>query len=317
MENLIKEKNQQPNLNSVSKQSFTPLQKDIFTLAVNQLETGFNVQPDLFSNKTVTITAKMLQEVSEKHYGRLKQECKDMTQKVLEISDDEKQEFHFIVPFPEIKYKKGVIELTMISSVLKSFLELKNGYAEYYVRESLSLEELNKKRLYEMLSSYKKRLINTWKVYDDELKQLFGVDLENDTYKGRHTLFGKNIIAVCVNAINDKTSLKVSYTRDKDKGRKGKWWTEFEVKDKIQKKLPEEKKAEAPKQRDEKSQRLYERLKGMTVREDVIEVILKDHQPACWAWLIENKENMEKGKYNNNAGVLLKHLGLVQGKLKF
>jgi plasmid replication initiation protein len=150
MEDELKEKNKEPNAIVFARQNFTPLQKDIFTLAVSQLETGFNVQPDLFQNKTVSVTVKMLSEVSQKKYTRIKQECKELALKVLEISDDEKEEFHFIVPFPEIKYKDGVIELTMFSSVVQSFLELKNGYSEYYIRESLSLEEFNKKRLYEI-----------------------------------------------------------------------------------------------------------------------------------------------------------------------
>jgi len=313
MEEQIKEKNKEPNAIVFARQSFTPLQKDIFTLAVSQLETGFNVQYDLFKNKTVTVTAKMLQEVSDKNYKRLKSECRDMTQKVLEISDDEKQEFHFIVPFPEIKYKNGVIELTMFSSVLESFLELKNGYSEYYIRESLSLEEFNKKRLYEILSSYKKRNIPIWKIHDIELKRLLGMEIENDPYRVRPTQFTKQVIDVCINAINDKTSIKVAYARKKDANG---WFTLFEVTDKVKKKLPEEKKTDVPKQRDEKSQRLYERLKGMTIREDVIEVILKEHQPECWKWLNTHKEDLENKKFKNPAGVLLVNLGLVQGKLK-
>ena len=59
MENSIKEKNTEPNLIVFARQTFTPLQKDIFTLAVSQLETGLNVHPDLFHNKTVTVSAKM------------------------------------------------------------------------------------------------------------------------------------------------------------------------------------------------------------------------------------------------------------------
>ena len=296
-----------------ARQTFTPLQKDIFTLAVSQLETGLNVQPDLFNNKTVTITAKMLSEVADRRYGRLKQECKDIAQKVLEISDDEKEEFHFIVPFPEIKYKEELLNLPCFLMLHRSFLELKNGYSEYYMRESLSLEEFNKKRLYEMLCSYKKRNIPVWKVYDIELKNLLGMDIENDPYQIRHKQFTERVIDACINAINDKTSIKVTYTRKKDTNG---WFTVFEVTDKAKKKLSEEKKAEAPKQRDEKSQRLYEKLKGFGVREDVIEVIINEHQTECWKWLNANKDNMDKKKFKNPAGVLLVHLGLVQGKLK-
>lgn len=308
MEIEIKEKNQEPNLIVFARQSFTPLQKDIFTLAVSQLDSGLNVQPDLFQNKTVTITAKMLTEVSEKHYGRLKKECKDMTQKVLEISNDEKQEFEFIVPFPRIKYSKGHIELTMFSDVIKSFLELKNGYAEYYIRESLSLEHFNKKRLYEMLSSYKKRNISTWTVHDEELK--FYLGMEPKEYKGRPKQFEVQIVSVCVESINEKTSISVKYKRGKDA--QG-WYTVFDVTDKKPK-APKKLAEEMPS--DEKSKRLIERLKPLNLRQDYLREILINHQTECFRWLNTNKDALKENKFRSPSGVLLVHLGLVEPKVK-
>lgn len=305
MEPTINEKNQEPNLIVFARQAFTPLQKDIFTLAVSQLDTGLNVQPDLFQNKTVTITAKMLTEVSAKNYVRLKQECKDMATKVIEISNDEKQEFEFIVPFPRIKYSKGTIELTMFSDVVKSFMELKNGYAEYYVRESLSLEHFNKKRLYEMLSSYKKRNINTWKVYDDDLKHYLGMQIEE--YKARPKQFERQIITVSVDAINEKTSISVDYTRAKDSNG---WYTSFQVTEKKPKETS--KINELPS--DEKSQRLIKNLKSMNLRQDMIREIVLNHQIEAFRWIYANKEKLEKGKFPNPAGVLLVQLGIIQPK---
>lgn len=310
METGIKEKNQEPNLIVFARQTFTPLQKDIFTLAVSQLETGMNVQPDLFHNKTVTVTAKMLSEVTEKKYSRLRAECKELSQKVIEISNDEKEEFEFIVPFPRIKYSKGMIELTMFADVAQWFLELKKGFAEYYIRESLSLEHFNKKRLYEMLSAYKKRNINTWKVHDDELKYYF--DMEVSEYKGRPKQFERQIIKVCVDAINEKTSIDVSYTRGKDlQG----WWTTFEVKDKKGKALNKVKN-ELP--TDEKSLRLIERLKPMNIRMDLLrEIVMNpEHQTECFRWLNANKDNLKNNKFSNPSGVLLVHLGLAKAKVK-
>lgn len=308
MENDIKEKNTEPNLIVFARQLFTPLQKDIFTIAVSQLETGMNVQPDLFKNKTVTVTAKMLSEVSTKLYARLKTECKDLALKVLEISNDEKEEFDFIVPFPRIKYRKGVIELTMLADVAQSFLELKKGYAEYYIRESLSLEQFNKKRLYEMLSSYKKRFSPIWKVYDDNLK--FYLGMEKDEYKGRPKQFGVKIIGVCIDAINDKTSISVTYTRDKDS--EG-WHTVFTVEDKKKNEL---KAKTDPPVLDEKSMRLIDKLKGMNVRQDFIKTIVQEYQLDCWKWLNANKEALTNKKFKNPAGVLLVHLGLVEPKIE-
>jgi len=311
MEKDIREKNREPNLIVFARQTFTPLQKDIFTLAVMQLETGINVQPDLFQNKTVTVTLKMLSEVSTKLYTRLKQECKDLALKQLEISDDEKEEFDFIQPFPRIRYRKGVIELTMLADVAQSFLELKNGYSEYYIKESLSLEQFNKKRLYELLCSYKKRMIPTWSVYDNELKYLLGMDIENDPYKNRHKQFAEKIIGVCVNAINDKTSIAVTYTRKKDT--KG-WYSSFEVADKNIKQISAK---ESPK-RDEKTQKLYEKLKGIHVREDLINRILQDInlKSESLAWFYINQSNLANKAFKSDAGVLLVHLGLAPSKIK-
>lgn len=308
MENEVREKNREPNLIVFARQTFTPLQKDIFTLAVMQLETGMNVQSDLFQNQTVVVTLKMLSEVSTKLYTRLKQECKDLALKQLEISNDQKEEFDFIQPFPRIKYRKGVIELTMLADVAKSFLELKNGYAEYYIKESLSLEQFNKKRLYELLCSYKKRMIPTWTVYDDELKFLLG--MEKEEYKGRPKEFATKIIGVCINAINDKTSILVKYIRQKDS--QG-WYTVFTVEDK-KKAIPEEKKS--PPKMDEKSQRLMDKLKALNVRQDFIHTIVEKHQSDCWKWLLANKENLDNKKFKNPAAVLLVHLGLVEPKIK-
>lgn len=300
----VREKNQEPNLIVFSRQNYTPLQKDIFTLAVSQLEVGLNVQPDLFQNKTVSISAKMLTEVSEKHYGRLKAECKDMTTKQIEISNDAKQEFEFIVAFPRIKYSRGTIELTMFSDVAKSFLELKNGYSEYYIRESLSLEQFNKKRLYEMLCSYKKRNLNTWKVYDDQLKHYLGMGISD--YKGRPSQFGKQIVMVCVNAINDKTSISVDYTRAKDT--EG-WFTSFRVTEKNPRaafkpinELPT----------DEKSLTLTKRLQELNMRSDMIREVVLNHQPEAFRWLYAYKDSPKK--YGNPAGVLLVQLGIIEPK---
>jgi plasmid replication initiation protein len=308
MENNIKEKNREPNLIVFARQSFSSIQKDIFTLAVSQLETGLNVQPDLFHNKTVTVTARMLEEVTGKNYQRLRTECKDLSQKVIEISNDEKEEFEFIVPFPRIKYRKGVVELTMFADVAQWFLELKRGFAEYYIRESLSLEHFNKKRLYELLCSYKKRDIPIWKVYDNELKYCLG--LEKEEYKGRPKEFSTKIIAVCINAINDKTSIHATYTRDKDLNG---WFTVFEVKEKKPKEL---KATAAVMPTDEKSQRLVEALKKLNVRQDMIYKIVTEHQTECWPWLNKNRDAIASGYFRNPAGVLLLHLGLVKPKIQ-
>lgn len=310
MDEIINKKNQEPNLIVFARQSFTAAQKDIFTLAVSQLDTGINVQPDLFQNKTVTISLKMLEAVSKKKYMRIKQECKDMTQKVLEISNDKNQEFEFIVPFPRIKYSKGLIELTMFADVIQSFLELKMGYSEFYIRESLSLEHFNKKRMYEMLSAYKRREINTWKVHDDKLKFYLGMD--SSEYRGRPKQFATKIIGVCVKAINDKTSLLVDFERGKDD--EG-WFTVFTVNEK-QKAAVEMVESKPAMPTDEKSLRLKEKLEEFNMRPDMIRLIVTEYQKEAWKWIHNNSELLKMKAFRNPAGVMLLNLGLAKPKKK-
>jgi len=171
----MKEKNQEPNLIVYANQNYTALEKDIVSVVVNNLETGFNIQPDLFSNKMITVSAKMLN-VDTKQYHKIKAAAKTLKKKEINIIDDENEEFDLITPFPRIKYKAGVLEITMFADVLPHFLELKKGYTEYYLQESLSLHGFRTKRLYELFSSKKKLYNSNWKVYDETMKELLSID---------------------------------------------------------------------------------------------------------------------------------------------
>lgn len=308
-----------PNLIVLSKQNFTAMQKDIFTLAISQLEVGINVNKDLFQNKTVTVPLKMLTEMSERNYSRLKSECTNMAQKQIVIADDAKQQFEVICVFPRIKFEKGVISLTMFADVAQKFLELKQGYSAYYVRESLSLDTFNKKRMYEILSIFKNREYPEWFVLDSELKQLLGVVEEKgkkDIYKGRHKLFKERVIDLCVNAINEQTSLRIEYRREQ---KEGEWGTRFFILNKL--KLGEPKKKEPLEAYiatlDERKRNLLKMLQELLVRMDMIKVILADESltKQAFKWFYENADNLKNKKYKNPAGLLLAILGLVDIKV--
>jgi len=301
----MKEKNQEPNLIVFANQNYTALEKDVVSVVVNSLDTGFNVQSDLFSNKTITVSAKMLN-LSYEKYHQLKSVAETLTSKKISIIDDEKEEFDIIVPFPRVKYKKGSLELTMFADVLPHFLELKSGYTEYYLQESLSLHGFKIKRLYELLSSRKKLLVPDWKVYDEKLKEYFNVN--SDTYNGRPAKFEERYIIPNIEEINEKTSLDVKHKRDKDEDG---WFTVFQIKEKP--KLIKNKFVE-PKELDEKSQRCYDKLKALGVRKDFITKIIEKHQAEFWQWNAVNAENLKQKKFRNPAAVLLVHLGLVEPK---
>lgn len=303
----MKEKNREPNLIVYTRQNYTALEKDVVSVVVNNLDTGFNVQPDLFKNKTITVSAKML-DLSTDNYHRLKKVSKSLTDKKIEIVDDENEEFDFIVPFPRVKYKKGTLELTMFADVVPHFLELKNGYTEYYLKESLSLKGVKTKRLYELLSSRKKLNYSDWKVYDDVLKNY--LDIDQKTYKGQPSLFWERIILKSVEEINEKTSLIVEQERDKDEDG---WFTVLKIKEKIKETQGEK----GPvKELDEKSLRLVKKLNELGIkRKDLIDEIVDEYQVDCWKWFFDNTDNLKNKKFRSPAGVLLVHLGLVEAKI--
>lgn len=295
----------QPNLIVFAKQNFSATQKDIMTLAISKLDMGV-VQKDLFQNQLITVTAKMLSEVSRKDYVKLKSECKTLNQKQIEISDDENEEFEFIIPFPKVHYKKGTIELTMLAEVAQQFLQLKLGYSEVYIKESLSLDSFAKKRLYELLSSYKNRNINVWNVQD---KELIGMLDATKSYKSRPKQFENEVIALAVDAINELTSVKVRYTREKVE--RGVWLTTFHVSNKREKAIEQKQ----PAVLDEKSQRCLDYLKKLGVNAKFHEQIINTCQSDFWKWLKNNQDNLKNGKFKSPAAVLVVHLGLVEPKI--
>lgn len=301
----MKEKNYEPNLIVFANQSYTALEKDVVSVVVNNLDTGFNVQPDLFSNKTITVTANMLN-VDTKQYHQLKKVALSLKKKEINIINDEKEEFDLITPFPRIKYKTGKLEITMFADVMPHFLELKKGYTEYYLKESLSLHGFRTKRLYELFSAKKNLRKPEWKVYDNELKGLLNIKLSS--YKGRPAEFEEKQITPNVEEINEKTSLDVFYNRDKDEGG---WFTFFKI---IEKPKAIQNTFIEPKKLDERSQRCYTKLNGMGVRKDFINKIIDNHQDEFWQWLHKNREELKNKKFRNPAGVLLVHLGLVEPK---
>lgn len=308
-----------PNLIVLSNQSYSSLQKDIFTLAISQLEVGIDVNKDLFQNTTVCVPIKMLTQMSEKNYKRLKSECEKMSEKRIVISDDAKQKFEIITVFPRIVYNKNIIELTMFADVAERFMELKKGYSAYYIQESLSLNTYNKKRLYEILSIFKNRDYPEWFCLDSDLKLLLGiVDKKGgeDKYKGRHTQFAEKIIGLSINSINEQTSLFISYKREQ---KEGEWGTRFFIKNKLTISTPKKEPLdEYLSKLDDKQQRLYNKLKDIKVRIDMIKTILENDSfiSQSFKWFHDNQDNLKNKKFTNPAAILLVTLGLVEIKAK-
>ncbi len=197
--------NQQPNIITKSTDEMTVIEKRILYLVINRLDTGFNVQPDLFKNMEFTIG---FNELKETNYDRIKKSIEKLQFRSLTlIDDDEKEEFERILPFPHIKIKGSTVKLTMLSTVMPYFLELRNGFTKYSLTAALTLTSIYSQKLYELLSRWKDK--KEWFVSLDELKTL--LNAKNYAYPQ----LKQKCLDRGIQEINQKTDLQVTWEPEK------------------------------------------------------------------------------------------------------
>jgi plasmid replication initiation protein len=101
-----------------------------------------------------------------------------------------------------------------VSPFLFNLIHAKNGYAQYRIREGLVLESEYAFKLFELLKIYIGQKKSTALVEIAELKALF----DANEYK-QYNDFRRYFLDIAVKDINKFTSLRVSYTPRKIKGR--------------------------------------------------------------------------------------------------
>lgn len=203
---LKRQYNRQPNIITRSTDNMTLIEKRIMYLVINRLDTGIDVQPDLFKNMEFKIPFSQLQETN---YKRISDSIKKLQSRTITlIDDDEKEEYESLTPFPHVKIGKAVVTLTMLANVVPYFLELKRGYTKYELAAALTLRSIYGQKLYELLSRWKDK--KKWYVDIDELKKL--LHAENYEYKD----FKPDCLEKGVKDINKNTELSVSYEPEKE-----------------------------------------------------------------------------------------------------
>jgi plasmid replication initiation protein len=197
--------NQQPNIITKSTDEMTVIEKRIMYLVINRLDTGFNIQPDLFRNMEFTIA---FNELKETNYTRVKKAIEKLQFRAITlIDDDANEEFERIMPFPHIKIKGSTVKLTMLSTVMPYFLELKSGFTKYSLAAALTLTSVYSQKLYELLSRWKDK--REWLVSLEELQTL--LNATNYIYAD----FKKRCLDVGTKELNEKTDLQVSWETEK------------------------------------------------------------------------------------------------------
>lgn len=207
---LKRQYNQQPNIITKSTDEMTVIEKRIMYLVINRLETGINVNPDLFQNLEFDIN---FNELDETNYPRVKKAIQKLQVRAIKlIDDDNAQEFRQIIPFPIVDIKGARVKLTMMANIVPYFLELKDGFTKYSLKAALSLTSVYSQKMYELLSRWKDYK-KGWSVSVDELKML----LNATNYK--YAQFKQWCIDVATKEINEKTDLIVTWEVAEKSGR--------------------------------------------------------------------------------------------------
>lgn len=197
--------NQQPNIITRSTDEMSVIEKRIVYLAINQMETGFNIKPDLFKGLEFTFH---LSELKETNYDRVKKAVQKLrTRGITLIDDDDKEEFEQITPFPYVKIKGGKVTIKMMADVVPYFLELKRGFTKYELAAALTLTSVYSQKMYELLSRWLDK--KEWQVPIQELQLLLSAQ------KYKYGDFRIHCLDVAIKELNEKTNLVVSWEAEK------------------------------------------------------------------------------------------------------
>lgn len=282
--------NRQPNKIILSRQEFSKTEKRIIYLIINCLKTGIDVNKDLFQNEEFFISVK---EIGEINYHRLKYESDKLSKRRIKFIDkDGNDEFDIITPFPRVKYKDGILQVTMFADILPYFIELKRGFTTYQLQAALDLDSIYSQRMYELLSKFKDTRI--WNFVQVEyLRQLLAVE---DKYI-KIAMFRKRILDTAKNELAEKTELSFKYEFHKT-GRK---YTHVTFYIHCKENKPK------PRSLNEKQIRCLKHLQQFGINDKKLQgIILNEKQPEFWSWLFQYRQN--KDNIQNPAGHLIKTL---------
>ena len=210
---IVKVNNRQPNTITMARMDLEVVEKRLMYYVLNNIETGINMQPELFNkNIHVNIPIKLL---GETNYTRIRNAAEKLQSRKIWLKDNPKsKEFEVIIPFPKIKANRETIELTVLSDILPYFAELKNGYTEYKLKAAIALTSKYSQRFYEFLSRWKD--VGYWgpKSIEEIKEMLFIEDKYSDIF-----LFKKKVLNVAQKELRKKTEISFEYALIKE-GRK-------------------------------------------------------------------------------------------------
>ena len=208
----------QANVFTYSHQQFTAIEKRVVYNVLCRMDSGINVQPELFSkNMKFSFNWKDLNCDFKSVVGALD---KLQTRRVVNFVDYENQVRGGIVAFPGATIKNGMVTITLFEDAIPYFLELKNGYTQFQLKAALSLDSKYSQRMYELLCSKiwreggKPNNMNHWRSVEiSTLRDLLGVEAGKLDKKSQ---FEERVLLTAQNEIRQKSDIDFEYKFDED-----------------------------------------------------------------------------------------------------
>ncbi|PRX23155.1 plasmid replication initiation protein [Orenia metallireducens] len=185
-------------------------QKLILILAsrINKDDENFNKQ--VFS---VIELAEILGINKEWYYSEIKEVTKKLINRVIEIRKGNKFLQVAFLEYAEYLEDEGTVELQFSSKLKSYFLQLKNNFTKYYLKNVIKFESIYSIRIYELLKQYER--IKSRRFEIKKLKEILGIE---DKYS-RYYDFKKRILFQAQEEINEKSDLEIDFEEMKT-GRK-------------------------------------------------------------------------------------------------
>lgn len=200
----------QSNIVTLCHQEFSLLERKVWLYCINQIERDPIVN---HLNQVFEIPVREL----NCNYSRLQILCETITSK--KIHSHDKDGFGIIVPFPEARYykRKGVayIGLTMLSTVIPYFIDLKNTYTKFNLNIVLSLKTVYSQRIFEIIMMHiNGRKINVFNYDLLELQGILGCNYPN------YADFKRRVLEPAKLELSEKAGYDMEYYEVAKLGRK-------------------------------------------------------------------------------------------------
>lgn len=178
-----------------SRKDLSQREADLFALMMAQMKSGdwVNTTPQY------TFTASQLSEwlnIDSKHVGSILSPAAERLSSykigIKVENEDGDEDFDYKPLFKRIRYKKGLLTMVPNDMLESEYIEYRQGFALITTKTYLDIKQEYAKRLYEILSRFKKDGYEMHFIKIEELKGLFGLLDEKGKLKKNKASFANN-----------------------------------------------------------------------------------------------------------------------------